>query len=120
VTHATDVRGADVEDEGDHRLGGGPAIGRGSSIHPKVFELLYETAEAEDIKATVEVSRGHTYTDADAVYLSRAGVATGLVSIPLRYMHTPVEVVHLDDVEHVVRLLVAFARRLEPGLSFAR
>ena len=120
VTHATDVRGADVEDEGDHRLGGGPAIGRGSSLHPKVFELLHDTAEAEGIASTVEISRGHTYTDADAVYLSRAGVATGLVSIPLRYMHTPVEVVHLDDVEQVVRLLVAFARRLEPGLSFAR
>jgi putative aminopeptidase FrvX len=120
VTHATDVRGADPEDEGDHRLGGGPAIGRGPAIHPKVFELLYECAEAEGIAATIEISRGHTYTDADAVYLSRAGVATGLVSIPLRYMHTPVEVVHLDDVENVVKLLVAFARRLEPGLSFAR
>ena len=120
VTHATDVRGGDVEDDGEHRLGSGPAIGRGSSLHPKVFELLYETAEAEGIEATVEVSRGHTYTDADATYLSRAGIATGLVSIPLRYMHTPVEVVHLDDVEQVVRLLVAFARRLEPGLSFTR
>jgi endoglucanase len=120
VTHPTDVRGGDVEDDGEHRLGSGPAIGRGSSLHPKIFELLYETAEAEGIAATVEVSRGHTYTDADATYLSRAGIATGLVSIPLRYMHTPVEVVHLDDVEQVVRLLVAFARRLEPGLSFTR
>jgi endoglucanase len=54
------------------------------------------------------------------MYLSRAGIAAGLVSIPLRYMHTPVEVVHLEDVENVVRLLVAFARRLEPGISFAR
>jgi endoglucanase len=120
VTHATDVRGADPEDEGDHRLGGGPAIGRGSSIHPRVFELLYETAEQEGIAATVEVSRGITNTDADAMYLSRAGVATGLVSIPLRYMHTPVEVVDLADVEAVVKLLVAFAHRLEPGTSFTR
>ncbi|MES1247667.1 MAG: M42 family peptidase, partial [Actinomycetota bacterium] len=120
VTHATDVRGADVEDEGDHRLGGGPAIGRGSSLHPAVFELLYETAEAEGIACSIEISRGHTNTDADALYLSRAGVATGVVSIPLRYMHTPVEVVHLEDVENVIRLLVAFARRLEPGISFAR
>jgi endoglucanase len=120
VTHATDVRGADPEDEGDHRLGGGAALMRGPSMHPKVFELLYETAEAEGIPVSVEVSRGHTNTDADAMYLSRVGVATGLVSIPLRYMHTPVEVVQLDDVEHVVRLLVAFARRLEPGISFAR
>jgi putative aminopeptidase FrvX len=120
VTHATDVRGGDPEEEGEHRLGGGPALTRGPSMHPAVFELLYETAEAEGIDVSVEVSRGHTNTDADAMYLSRVGVATGLVSIPLRYMHTPVEVVDLADVENVIRLLVAFARRLEPGISFAR
>jgi len=120
VTHATDVRGADPEDDGDHRLGGGPALMRGPSMHPAIFDLLYATAEAEDIAMSVEVSRGHTNTDADAVYLSRVGVATGLVSIPLRYMHTPVEVVDLDDVENVVRLLVAFAQRLESGISFTR
>jgi endoglucanase len=93
---------------------------RGPSMHPAVFELLYETAEAEGIGVSVEVSRGHTNTDADAMYLSRVGVATGLVSIPLRYMHTPVEVVELEDVEQVIRLLVAFAARLESGISFAR
>jgi endoglucanase len=120
VTHATDIRGGDPEEEGDHRLGKGPALMRGPSMHPQVFELLHETAEAEGIAFSVEVSRGHTNTDADAVYLSRVGVATGLVSIPLRYMHTPVETVQLDDVEDTVRLLVAFARRLEPGLSFTR
>jgi endoglucanase len=89
-------------------------------MHPAVFELLDETARAEGIAVSVEVSRGHTNTDADAMYLSRVGVATGLVSIPLRYMHTPVEVVELADVEQVIRLLVAFARRLEPGISFTR
>jgi endoglucanase len=120
VTHATDVRGADPEDEGEHALGGGPALMRGPSMHPGVFELLYETAEREKIPVSVEVSRGHTNTDADAIYLSRVGVATGVVSIPLRYMHTPVETVQLDDVEAVVRLLVAFAGRLEPGQTFMR
>jgi len=120
VTHATDVRGGDPEDEGDHRLGTGAAIMRGPSIHPRIFELLHEAAEAEGIPFSIEISRGHTNTDADAVYLSRVGVATGLVSIPLRYMHTPVEVVDLADVEAVVRLLVAFARRLEPGQTFMR
>jgi putative aminopeptidase FrvX len=120
VTHATDVRGADAEDEGDHRLGGGAAIMRGSSMHPRVFDLLVETADAEGIPYTIEISRGHTHTDADAAYLSRSGIATGLVSFPLRYMHSPVEVVDLDDVEAVVRLLVAFAGRLEPGISFVR
>jgi endoglucanase len=120
VTHASDVRGGDPEDEGDNRLGGGAAIMRGPTVHPQIFELLYETAEAEKIPFSVEVSRGHTNTDADAVYLSRVGVATGLVSIPLRYMHSPVEVVDLADVEAVVRLLVAFAARLEPGTAFTR
>jgi endoglucanase len=120
VTWATDVRGGDPEEDGEHKLGGGPALMRGASMHPAVFELLYETAEQEKIPCSVEVSRGTTYTDADAIYLSRVGVATGVVSIPLRYMHTPVETVELADVEAVVRLLVAFARKLEPGISFAR
>src|SRR5690349_10351003 len=120
VTYATDVRGADPEDEGDHRLGAGAASMRGPSIHPRIFERLHETAEAEGIPFSIEISRGHTNTDADAVYLSRVGVATGLVSIPLRYMHTPVEVVDLADVDAVIRLLVAFARRLEPGQTFTR
>jgi endoglucanase len=93
---------------------------RGPSLHPRIFDLLYETAEAEGIPCTVEVSRGHTNTDADAVYLSRMGVATGLVSVPLRYMHTPVETVDLGDIEAAIRLLVAFAHRLDPGLSLAR
>jgi endoglucanase len=120
VTHATDVRGGDPDDEGDHRLGGGAVMMRGPSIHRQVFELLHETAEAERIPFSIEVSRGHTNTDADAVYLSRAGVATGLVSIPLRQMHSPVEVVDLADVEAVVRLVVAFARRLSRGQTFTR
>ena len=120
VTWATDVRGGDPEDEGRHVLGGGPALMRGPSMHPGVFELLYETAKREKIDCSIEVSRGHTNTDADAIYLSRVGVATGVVSIPLRYMHTPVETVDLADIEAVVRLLVAFAHRLEPGTSFAR
>jgi endoglucanase len=120
VTHATDIRGGDPEDEGEHKLGGGAVVMRGPSIHPRVFELLHETAEAEKIPFSVEVSRGVTNTDADAVYLSRRGVATGLVSVPLRSMHTPVETVQLDDVEAAISLIVAFARRLEPGVSFAR
>ena len=120
VTHATDVRGGDPEDEGEHALGRGPALMRGPSMHPAVFELLYETAGAEGIEVAVEVSRGHTNTDADAAYLSRRGIAAGLVSVPLRYMHTPVELADLDDIEAAVRLLVAFARRLEAGVDFTR
>ncbi len=113
VTHATDVRGGEPEDEGKVVLGGGPTISRGPSIHPRVFELLYETAEAADIPFAVEVSRGTTSTDADAVYLSRRGVATGVVSVPLRYMHSPVELADPEDIERAVQLVVAFALRLD-------
>jgi endoglucanase len=119
VTRATDIRGADHEDEGKVVLGSGPTLTRGPSLHPDVFELLHDTAAAEGIPFGLEVTRGNTYTDADAVYLSRRGVPTGLVSVPLRYMHSPIETVDLGDIEGAVQLLVAFASKLEPGLSFA-
>jgi putative aminopeptidase FrvX len=120
VTWATDVPGADPKELGEHKLGTGPAISRGSTINPQVFELLAQTAEDESIPYTIEVSTGTTSTDMDAVYLSRAGLATGLVSIPLRYMHTPTELVALEDVENVIRLIVAFAGRVDAGTTFTR
>ena len=119
VTHANDVRGGDPEDEGKVVLGGGPTLSRGPSIHPAIFELLHETAEAEKIPFSIEVSRGTTSTDADAVYLSRRGIATGLVSVPLRYMHSPVEMADLEDIERAVQLIVAFALKLVSGLDLA-
>jgi putative aminopeptidase FrvX len=118
VTHTSDMPGADPNDEGKIVMGGGPSITRGPSIHEDVFELLHDTAEAEEIPFCVEVSRGSTSTDADAVFISRAGVATGLVSVPLRYMHSPIETLDIEDLENAVRLVVAFAQRLEPGMSF--
>ena len=118
VTRSTDIRGGDHEEEGKIVLGGGPTLTRGPSMHPDVFELVYATAEAEGIPFVVEVTRGNTWTDADAVYLSRRGVPTGLVSIPLRYMHSPIETADLGDIEGAVRLIVAFALRLQPGMSF--
>jgi putative aminopeptidase FrvX len=120
VTGATDIPDGDPKLDGEAKLGGGPIVNRGSTINPKVFELLVETAEAEGIGYTVNVSAGETHTDMDAAYASRAGVATGLISLATRYIHTPGEVVSLDDVEATIRLVVAFAQRLEPGLDFTR
>jgi putative aminopeptidase FrvX len=119
VTHATDAPGIDVKEIGKHELGSGAVIERGSTISPAVFELLHDTAEAEGIPFTVGASARATGTDADAVHISRAGVPTGVVSIPLRYMHSPVELVQLDDVDATARLIAAFARRLD-GVSFER
>ena len=120
VTHATDAPGIEVKTLGKHPLGSGATIARGSVLNQGVFELLHETAEAEKIPFTVEASGRATGTDADAVHLSRGGVPTGLVSIPVRYMHSPVEVVQLDDVDACARLVAAFALSLTAGTSFAR
>jgi len=120
VTFATDQPGTDVKELGKHEFGSGPVLTRGSTLDPQVFELLYAAGEAEGIPFTVSASARHTGTDADAFHLSRAGVPTGVVSIPLRYMHSPVEMVQLDDVENTARLIAAFARRLEAGADFRR
>jgi endoglucanase len=85
-----------------------------------VFELLAETAERESIEFTIETSGRATHTDADAYQISRSGIATGLVSIPLRYMHSPVEMVDLRDVEATIELLVAFAASLPADVDLSR
>jgi putative aminopeptidase FrvX len=120
VTDATDIPGGDPKAWGEAKVGAGPTINRGSTIDPKVFDLLVETAEAEGITYAVNVSSGTTYTDMDAAYASRAGIATGLISLPTRYIHSPTELVSLADVEAAARLVAAFAQRLEPGLDFTR
>ena len=120
VTHATDAPGIDKRQEGDHGLGAGPVVNAGSVIHPLVLDLLRDTAKDEGIEVAAEVAPRNTYTDADAVHLSRRGVPCGVVSIPLRYMHSPVEVVQLSDVEACAKLIAAFARRLSAETSFAR
>ena len=95
-------------------------IGRGSTLDPVVFELLHETAEKEGIPFTVAASARTTGTDADAIHLAAAGIPTGIVSIPLRYMHSPVEMVELEDVHNTARLLAAFAQALKPDTDFRR
>jgi putative aminopeptidase FrvX len=120
VTHATDAPGIEVKDAGKHELGSGPVISRGSTLNNALFELLHETAEQEQIPFTLEATARATGTDADAVHISRGGVPTGLLSIPIRYMHSPVELVQLDDVRACARLIAALALRLEAETSFAR
>jgi putative aminopeptidase FrvX len=120
LTHATDQPGVELGEVTKHELGSGPVIARGTTLHPLISELLLEAAEQERIPFTLESLGRATGTDADAIHVSRAGVPTGLVSVPCRYMHSPVELVALDDIEAAARLLAAFARRLEPGMSFER
>ncbi|HEY5977495.1 MAG TPA: M42 family metallopeptidase [Solirubrobacterales bacterium] len=120
VTHATDAPGVDEKEVGSHPLGSGAVIGRGSTLSPKVFELLVEAAEAEGIDYSIGASGRGTSTDADAIQISRSGIPTGLVSIPIRYMHSPVELVDLGDVEAAVKLVAAFAARLDGEIDLSR
>lgn len=103
-----------------HPLDSGPVLARGTSLHPLVFERLYEAAEAEGIPITLESLGKGTGTDADAIHLSRAGIPTGLVSVPCRYMHSPVEMVSVADIDAAARVIAAFAQRLGPDVSFER
>ena len=118
VTHATDYPQLSNTKYGDTRLGGGPVILRGANANPIVVQRLMEAARAEDIPFQVLAFPRGTGTDANAIQLTRGGVATGLIGIPLRYMHTPSEVVSLADVENTARLLAAFAERVEKDADF--
>jgi endoglucanase len=118
VTFATDHPDSEQRQWGDVKLGGGPALSRGSANSPLVYERLIAVAEAEEIPYSVQISPRYTGTDADAIFLSRGGVATGVVSVPNRYMHSPNEMVHLDDVANAARLIAAFVRSLRSADEF--
>jgi endoglucanase len=120
VSPATDVPGGDPRRAGAVTLGAGAMIGRGPTLNKRVVELLVEAAEAEGIPHAFEVYTTQTATDADEMHLVRAGIPTGLISIATRYLHTPTEMCELEDIESIVRLVVAFTQRLGRDTSFVR
>jgi len=109
VTHATDTPQASKTKHGDVRLGKGPVISVGSSNHPVVNARLRRVAEAAGIPLQTEINPRHTGTDADAIFLTRGGIPTASVGLPNRYMHSPVEVIELADLDALANLLAAFA-----------
>jgi endoglucanase len=113
VTHTSDYPSVTKNKIGDIRIGGGPVIERGSGVHPAFAEMVGEVAAAEGIPHQFGAASGSTWTDADAVHRSRGGVATCLVSVPNRYMHSPNEVIELADLEATARLVAAVARNLD-------
>jgi putative aminopeptidase FrvX len=120
TTPATDSPGADLGALNDHVLGAGPVVARGISLHPALSELLLDSAEAHDIAVTVESLGAQTGSDADSVHISRAGVPTALVSVTIRYMHSPVEMASIADIQNAAALIAAFAQRLDPALDLRR
>jgi tetrahedral aminopeptidase len=118
VCHATDTPGNDKKQLGETKLGDGPAVFRGPNINPHVFERLREAARAREIPVQLRGAPRATGTDANAMQLSRDGVAAGLIGIPNRYMHSPVELVSLGDLESAARLLAEFCTSVTPQMEW--
>ena len=119
VTHATDCPTIEKKEEGDVALGQGPVIYRGPNMNPKVVERLIE-ARRRSTRSPISwpPAAGPRGTDANAIQVNRAGVATGLVSIPNRYMHSPVEMISLDDIDHAADLLARFVEAIPADAEF--
>lgn len=120
VTFATDHpnMGDAIKRENLIELGKGPVLTRGPNVNHKLLDLLIKTAEVENIPYQITAEPRGTGTDANALQLNRAGVVTGLVSIPLRYMHSPCELISLKDLEHCATLLAKTVERIAPSTNF--
>ncbi|HXC24918.1 MAG TPA: M42 family metallopeptidase [Gemmatimonadaceae bacterium] len=118
VTFATDHPNIDKKEVGDTKLGGGPVLVRGSVVSPVVFKLLRATAEQHDIPFTLHAAGRDTGTDADAIHIAREGVATGLVAVPNRYMHSPNEMISLDDLDRTAELIAHTCRAVTAETDF--
>lgn len=118
VTHATDYPDIDKRINGELKVGAGPAIATGPNINPPLEAMLVKAGKAKRISHQIEAAPGGTGTDANAIQLSRAGVATALVSIPNRYMHTQVEIVSLSDLEAAARLIAETVARINQRTNF--
>ena len=118
VTHATDCPTVDRREHGDVSLGGGPVVFRGPNINPVVHERLCGVASSNDLKIQHKGANRGTPNDANVLQLTRAGVATAAIGIPNRYMHTPVELISLRDLDVAADLIAKFVASLAPGDDF--
>ncbi len=119
VTHATDSPGINSKKHGSVEIGEGPTVTHGTSNHPQLVERVVEVAEAEDIPLQHEPSSRRTGTDTDSIFKTRSGVPSVLLSVPLRYMHSTVEVVDTEDIEHCVQLYAAIVRSFDADEEFS-
>lgn len=118
VSFSTDYPSVPKEKHGEAHIGKGPLVTRGANINPIVFQMLNRAGLEDEIPFQVEIEGGMTGTDAETMQISRAGMATGLLGVPIRYMHTPCELLSLTDVENCARLMAAYCRRVTPETDF--
>jgi endoglucanase len=118
VTHATDYPTVSQQQHGDVKMGHGPAVTRGGCNHPEVVARIEAVAKARKIKLQYEASSNSTGTDTDVIFWTRGGIPSALISLPNRYMHSPVEMISLKDLEQIPQLLAGFALSLKKGEEF--
>lgn len=118
VTFAIDHPGLEKKEYGEAKIDGGPVLTRGSIISPVVFNLLRSTAEANSIPFSLQAAGRDTGTDADAIHIAREGVPTALVSVPNRYMHSPNEMISLEDLNRTAELIAQTCRRVTAKTDF--
>ncbi len=120
VTFSSDLPGSDKRIYGDVSLGKGPTLTIGAALHPKIKDLLEKAAKVNDIPYQLEIAPARTGTDADAIHGLGPGVATAVISIPNRYMHSPNEVISLSDLENAVKIIAAFISDLDDKIDLTR
>ncbi len=118
VNHAIDYPGVSKTRFGALDVGKGPSVMRGANSNPIVFRMILQAAEEEGIPFQVDVAPGGTGTDGNVMQISRGGMAVGILGVPLRYMHTPCELLSLTDVENCAKLMAAYCRRVKPFTDF--
>ena len=118
VNHAIDTPGLSKNQYGTLDLGKGPSVMRGANASPIVVKMIREACAAAEIPYQIDVSPGGTGTDGNAMQLNQGGMAVGIVGVPLRYMHTPCEVLELVDVENCAKLMAAYCRAVKPDTDF--
>src|SRR6476619_2348408 len=118
VTFAIDHPQVEKKELGEAKLDGGPVLARGSVVSPVVFNLLRKTAEDKKIPFSLHAAGRETSTDADAIHIAREGVATALVSVPNRYMHSPNELVSVQDLDHAAELIAETCRQVTATTDF--
>lgn len=119
VTHATDTPGINRKEHGYVKLGGGPALQHGGANHPKLVELIESAAEKNKITVQHEATSIRTGTDTDSIFFQRTGIASALISLPLRYMHSPVETASLQDLKALIELMTEAVLAMEPDQVFS-
>jgi endoglucanase len=118
VTHSTDQPNVDKREHGEVNLGGGPVFSRGASNNARLYDMLIETAERENIPYSLQITSQYTGTNADKIVRAGSGIASAVISIPNRYMHSPNEMIQMDDVENAAKLIASLVRSLTPETDF--